>query len=106
LNTAYVVSGTKKELHQYGIIDKEGGFLGLGRVKSLAAEADDGLFLPISIDGTESIELQCKKAKLLTTHPEASYKLTGDKTIEDLIILDKAAFWDKSDFLIIEIVKE
>jgi hypothetical protein len=106
LNTAYVVSGTKKELHQYGIIDKEGGFIGLGRVKSLAAEADESLFYPVSIDGTESIELQCKKAKLLTTHPEASYKLTVDKTIEDLTILDKAAFWELSDFLIIEIVRD
>ena len=106
LNTAYVISGTKKELHQYGIIDKEGGFLGLGRAKSLAANADDDLFIPVSIDATDDIALICKKAKLLTTHPEASYNLSGDKTVESLAILDKAAFWDKSDFLIIEIVKE
>lgn len=106
LNTAYVVSGTKKELHEFGIIDKEGGFLGLGRVKSLAADADDDLFIPVPIDETDNIELLCKKAKLLTTHPESSYNLSGDKTVESLVIIDKAAFWDKSDFLIIEIVKE
>ena len=106
LNTAYVVVGTKKELKENGIIDSEGGFLGLGRVKSLAADADDDWFIPIPIDETEEIDLDCKKAKLLTSHPESSYSLTGDQTIESLVIKDPIAFWDKSDFLIIEIVKQ
>ena len=106
LNTAYVVVGTKKELKENGIIDSEGGFLGLGRVKSLAADADDDWFIPIPINETEEIDLACKKAKLLTSHPESSYSLKGDKTIESLVIIDPIAFWDKSDFLIIEIVKE
>ena len=106
LNTAYVVVGTKKELKENGIIDSEGGFLGLGRVKSLAADADDDWFIPIPISETEEIDLACKKAKLLTTHPESSYSLTGDQTIESLVIKDPIAFWDKSDFLIIEIVKQ
>jgi hypothetical protein len=105
LNTAYLVIGTKKELLQYGVIDKQGGFLGLGKVKSLAAEANDGLFQPLSIDETETIAMQYKKAKLLTTHPESSYNFTGDKSIEGLVILDKTAFWALSDFLIVEIVR-
>ena len=106
LNTAYFIAGTNKELTDYGIIDAEGGFLGMGRVKSLAADADVDFFVPIPMDITDEIDLLCKKAKLLTNHPESSYSLSGDKEIEILEILDKAAFWDKSDFLIIEIVKE
>jgi hypothetical protein len=106
LNTAYFIAGTKKELKDYGIIDAEGGFLGMGRVKSLAADADVDFFVPIPMDITDEIDLLCKKAKLLTNHPESSYSLSGDKEIEILEILDKAAFWDKSDFLIIEIIKE
>lgn len=39
-------------------------------------------------------------------YPAEFYSLTGDKTIEKLVINDPIAFWDKSDFLIIEIVKE
>ena len=106
LNTAYFIAGTNKELTDYGIIDAEGGFLGMGRVKSLAADADVDFFIPIPMDMTDEIDLLAKKAKLLTNHPESSYSLSGDKEIEILEILDKAAFWDKSDFLIIEIVKE
>jgi len=105
LNTAYVAIGTKQELTEYGIIEKEGGFIGMGRVKSLAADADDEWFLPVAIDETDEIDLLCKKVKLLTTHSESSYELEGDKTIESLVILDPAAFWDKSDFLVIEIIK-
>ncbi len=105
LNTAYLVVGTKKELKEYGIIEKEGGFIGMARVKGLAADADDGLFVPIPIHETDDIELACKRAKLLTSHPESSYDLTGDKTMESLVILDPVAFWDKSDFLVIEIVE-
>lgn len=106
LNTAYLVAGTKKELLEYGIIEKEGGFIGIGRVKSLAADADDGWFIPIPINETDDIELFCRKAKLLTSHPESSYDLTGDKTIESLFIMDPVAFWDKSDFLVIETVND
>lgn len=106
LNTAYFIAGTNKELTDYGIIDAEGGFLGMGRVKSLAADADVDFFIPIPMDMTDEIDLLAKKAKLLTNHPESSYSLSGDKEIEILEILDKAAFWDKSDFLIIEIIKE
>ena len=106
LNTAYIVVGTKKELEEYGIIEKGGGIKGMGSVKSLAATADDEWFILIPIDATDNIELYCKKAKLLTLQPESSYEFLGEKDIEGLAILDKAAFWDKTDFLVIEIVEE
>ena len=75
LNSAYFIAGTKKELKDYGIIDAEGGFLGIGRVKSLAAEANDDFFMPIPKDITDKVDLVCKKAKLLTNHPGSSYNL-------------------------------
>jgi len=106
LNTAFFYIGTKQELIDAGIMEKEGGFLGLGRVKTLAANADDELFIQIAIDATDGIELVCKEAILITSHPEGSYEFSGEDDITDLLILDKAAFWDKSDFLVVEIVKE
>jgi hypothetical protein len=106
INTAYVVVGTKKELEDYGIIVKEGGIIGLGSLKSLAATADDEWFVPVAIDATDDIELFVKKANVLTIHPESSFELIGDKTVESLVILDKGAFWDKSDFLVVEVVDE
>ena len=106
LNTAYVVVGTRKELKEFGIIEKGGGIKGMGSVKSLAATADDDWFVTVMIDATDVIELYCKKAKVLSLHPESSYKFIGEKDIEGLAILDRTAFWDKSDFLVIEVVEE
>lgn len=106
LNTAFVVIATKKDLKKYGIIDANGGFLGMGRVKSLAADANDEWFIQVPKDATDQITLEYKKVKLLTTHPESSYSLTGDEVVESLEILDRMAFWGKSDFLVIDIVRE
>lgn len=107
VNTAYAIIGTKKVLKEFGIITQEGGFIGMGRVKAIAANADDDLFVPIPIDATDDIDIPFKKVKILTNHPESSYELKeANNNYESLIILDKANFWDKSDFLIIEVEKE
>lgn len=106
LNTGYVIVGTKKELKEYGVIDSHGNFSGLGKVKSAVADAEGDWFFEVSIDETDGLDVLCKKVKLLTSHPEFSYQLVGDKVIESIAIVDKGAFWDASDFLVLEIVKK
>jgi hypothetical protein len=104
VNTAYIFVGTKKDLETHGLVNISGSYIGTGKVKRLAAE-NETLFTAIPIDATDMIELSCKKAKLLSAHPKSSYNLEGDDMIENLVILDKGAFWNKSDFLVIKIVK-
>jgi len=106
LNTAYFYSGSKQDLIDTGIVTEEGGILGLGKIKTLAATAEDKIFLQIPIDGTDTIKLICKKASLLTSHPRRSYSILDSDTIQNLIIKDKDAFWDKSDFLVVEVVRD
>ena len=103
LNTGYYVIGTAKELMDKKIIDKTGGFIGIGRTKTLTPEFDKSNFTKIDITTLTEIPLNTKKATLLTTHPSTSYKFeNGDKKkVDKLVILNYNNFWNKSKYLVI-----
>ncbi len=103
LNTAYYVIGTKKELKDKNIIEGVGGFLGIGRVKELSPGADMSNFTKIDITKTTEIPIMKKVAKILTTHPEGSYKIEGTDTADKLVITNPEAFWSKSKALVIAV---
>ncbi len=106
INSGFYVAATKKELKEMGILDMEGGFIGIGRVKTLNANAPVQFFVPIDIRDTELIELYGKKAELITPHPIDSYELTfnnEDKTTF-LGIANKLKFWQETNYLVVEIV--
>jgi hypothetical protein len=49
-----------------------------------------------------SIPLKCKKAELISGHPENSYEFVGtDKRIDSLSIRNPEVFWKNSRHLII-----
>jgi outer membrane murein-binding lipoprotein Lpp len=105
INTGFFVSGTKKELKEMGILDMEGGFIGIGRVKTLNANAPVQFLTPIDIRTTDIIELTGKKAELITTHAPESYEFTFDKE-NDLALLgiaNKLKFWQETNYLVVEI---
>lgn len=106
VNTAFFVAGTRKELIDMGVIDMEGGFIGIGRVKTLNANAPVQFLTPIDIRTTDIIELTGKKAELITTHAPESYEFTFDKE-SDLALLgiaNKLKFWQETNYLVVEIV--
>lgn len=101
LNTAFYVIGTSKELKEEGIITKEGGFIGIGKIKKLREDFNKDYFTQIDITKTKEIQLGAKKAEILTTHPKATYKLKGEKAIEKIEILQPKEFWGVSKYLVI-----
>jgi septal ring factor EnvC (AmiA/AmiB activator) len=103
LNTAYYVIGTTKELKDKKIIDKSGGFIGLGRSKTVTKDFDQTYFTKIDITTFTGVPIMKKKAVLLSTHPSGSYKLESadNKSVDKLIILDYAKFWSASKYLVI-----
>jgi chromosome segregation ATPase len=104
LNRAYYYISDSKTLREKDIVNKEGGFIGLGRVKVINAEASDSLFNKAEKDQLKTIELNSKKAKLITSHPEDSYELVEvENMIERLNILNFDAFWKDSNYLVIEV---
>jgi hypothetical protein len=103
LNTAYYVIGTTKELKDKKIIDKSGGFIGLGRSKTVTSDFDKTYFTKIDITTFTEVSILKKKAVLLSTHPSGSYKFESadKKSVDKLIILDYAKFWSASKYLVI-----
>ena len=107
INTAFFVVGTKNELKEYGILDMEGGFIGIGRVKTLSDAAALQFMTVIDIDKTDMIEFEGKKADLIPPHPKDSYTITYDKktNITILGISNKLKFWQQTNYLVVEIKK-
>jgi len=103
LNTAYYVVGTTKELKEKKIIDKTGGFIGLGRAKTVTEDFDKTYFTKTDITTLNEIAINKKKAVLLTNHPTGSYKFEGanKKSVDKLVILNYADFWSRSKYLVI-----
>jgi len=102
LNTAYYVIGTTKELKEKKIIDKSGGFIGLGRSKNVTKDFDKTYFTKVDITTLTELAINKKKAVLLTNHPEGSYKFDGTKkSVDKLVILNYSDFWSRSKYLVI-----
>lgn len=102
LNKAFYVIGSTKELKENGIITKEGGFIGLGKMIRLKDDFNKDYFTQVDITKNKEILLGGKKMQILTTHPPASYKLiesNGNK--EKIEILDAEDFWSISKYLVV-----
>lgn len=101
MNTAYYAFGTKKELEEKNVIEKEGGVLGMGKTIKLKKDFNRDYFMKIDIREFNQLPLNSKKAKIVTTHPADSYHLTGVKTVEALVIDKPEEFWKATKYLVI-----
>ena len=105
LDRAFYFAGAPGELSTKGIIEKEGGFIGIGRVKILNANSPEKLFNKISKQATDSLVFDSKTLKLITEHPEASFSIKESKTSSVLYIKDKKLFWKQGNYLVIQTAK-
>lgn len=102
LNTAFYAFGTKKELETKNVIEKEGGVLGMGKTLKLKKDFNRDYFMKIDIREFTQVQLNTKKAKLVTYHPNGSYHFTGtEKKVESLVIDKPEDFWKASKYLLI-----
>lgn len=101
LNTAYYAIGTKKELIEKGVLSKEGQFSGPRARGKLGVTFNEKAFTRIDLRTTTELLVNSKKAKLLSSHPEGSYTLTGEK----LTITQPQEFWKATRYCVVEIVK-
>ena len=79
LNTAFYGFGTKKELEAKNVIEKEGGFLGIGKTLKLKKDFNREFFMKVDIRQFNQLPLNTKKAKLVSYHPEGSYHMVYDR---------------------------
>lgn len=103
-NAAYYVIGERKELLEKGIINRKGGFLGIGKRSVASSDSELKNYKKIDIRRVPEIELPGTKIKILTSHPSESYRLESDaKRPTRLVITNPSLFWQKSKFLVIEL---
>jgi len=107
LNKAFIVYGTFKDLKEKGLVDKEGGFLGLGRKESLVEDFSDSLFEEIDATQMRTIPVNSRNVKLITDHPTDSYALVpeGENRIAYIEIKDPQEFWKISKYAVVELIK-
>jgi archaellum component FlaC len=103
LNRAFYHIGTSRELTDKGIIEKEGGFVGLGRVKVLSANLPDSIFKETNKASFDSLLVKAEKMELITSHPNDSYQISKKGEKQRLIVKDKEAFWSLGNYLVIQV---
>ena len=104
-NRAYYVVGNYNDLKAAGIVNKTGGFIGIGRKQGTVADMSTELFNEIDRTKVTTITVNQKKAQVISQHPENSYELVADEensgVIAYLRILNPTQFWKYTDYLVI-----
>jgi len=107
MNTAFYAIGSFKELRDNKVVNKEGGFLGLGKEKKLQSDFNQDYFTQIDISKVTSIPINGKDPKIVTNHPSDSYKFNNEskKLVKSISITNPEKFWRSSKYLVIIIDK-
>jgi len=104
-NRAWFIVGNYSELKEAGIVNKSGGFIGIGRKQGTVADMNTELFTQIDRTKVTTIAIGQKKAVVISQHPDNSYELVADE--EDasvtayLRILNPTQFWKYTDYLVV-----
>ncbi|GEM_PF-2219041 len=103
LRTGFYIIGTEEELKQKGIIVERGGFLGIHKTKTLAADFSTKDFLTTDITHTEVIPIagSPKKVELISPHKDGTYNLLQTEENQTVLkITNPEEFW-KIRYLVI-----
>ena len=96
LNAVWYAIGTKRELKDMNIVD--------GKKVLQSGNANMSYFTKGDMRNLTTIETHEKSAKLLTTHPEGSYKLERNSQKKYVLtIVDAEKFWSRTKYLVIQV---
>lgn len=104
-NKAYYIVGSFKELKEMGIVNKSGGFIGIGKKQGTTGDMATEKFACIDRTKVTTIAVGKKKATVVSKHPADSYELIMDESdasvVSYLKILNANSFWKYTDYLVI-----
>ena len=102
LYSAYYTVGTYKDLRDRDVLTKEGGFLGINRVKTLVDNPSTAQFERIDIREISSIPIFSEHFEIINDRDPSSYEVEyANDLAEWLTIKDPEKFWKKSPYLVI-----
>lgn len=101
-HTAYFTLGTYKTLRDSSVLQREGGFLGINRVTTLAEAPDNSQFEKIDTRLTTRIPIYAKRFDIVNQRDPSSYEVEyANDRAEWLTITDPEKFWKQSRYLVI-----
>ena len=101
MNTVYYITGTLKELQDKGVVTKEGGFIGMGRVAQLNSSVNNSLFVKANLVTLKGISLHGKFRRFITIHPDNAYTVFAKNASDSITITMPSTFWSESRYLAI-----
>lgn len=101
INKVFYALGTVRELTDNNILEKTGGVLGMGRTLKIRKDFNRDYFTETDMRGLSYIPLHTKKARIVSVHPQGSYRISGQKTADTLFIDDRQEFWKASRYLLV-----
>jgi len=103
LNTAFYIIDTKKNLKEKGILESDGGFIGIGGNQKIKLKEKEFTETDIR-EMTEFPLNNTDKVQLMSDHPDGSYefKMSGNEYVS-LVVKDPEKFWKMSKYLVISI---
>lgn len=99
LNTCYYAIGSKGELKDHKIL--ETGFL--RKTKIMEDDFDEGFFTCADKRTLKTIDLNSKKAEVLTNQPAGSYTIEDRNGHKVLVITNPESFWSRTNYLVVKI---
>jgi hypothetical protein len=101
LTTVYYISGTMKELEDKGVINKEGGFIGMGRVAEITNSVDNNMFVKANMNSLKGVNLHGKFRRFITVHPDKAFQVITSANSDSVAINMPATFWSESKYLVV-----
>lgn len=106
MNKAFFVAGTYDQLVAKGVLTKEGGFLGIAKEVAIRDDIKESNFTELDMRNASQFPLNAKKAKLISEHPDNSYRLVEENDkIAYLEIENPEEFWKLTKYVIVETKK-
>ena len=99
LNTAFYIAAPKSELINAKVLSKGGLF----RSAKISYEAEQSAFVKIDIRNIKEINLNVKRAKVLSVHPTGTFTLEEDES--EMLVLrisNPTSFWEQTKYLVIQ----
>jgi len=101
MNKAWIVAGTYDQLVKKGVLTKEGGFLGISKNVAIRDDLNESGFTKLDMRNAVQFPLNTKKAKLISEHPDNSYRLVEENDkIAYLEIENPEEFWKLTKYVI------
>lgn len=101
MNKVWYIVGERNDLRDKDIIDRQGGFIGIGKITIPAENLIKKEFTEVDMREVTEIVINADRVEVVTVHPAGSYELVGEKPVEKIVIKNPQEFWKASKYLVI-----